>query len=325
MSVERVFGSTAADVSRSTASWSRSDEVSVGGTPSGGLAGFVEDAGARGQTVVHLVADGAVAASFALADVVREESREAVRRLGQLGIEVAMLTGDSRPVAHAVAEELGIRTFFCGPESFTPDLQPVVGEAPEVRNYFVAAGLNSIGILTGGGLGRALAHWVVDGRPDIDVTGMNIDRLHSYQSTPEYRATRTVESLGMVYQCHYPTRSMQTARGAKTSPLHDRLAARGAYFRDVSGWEGADWYAPAGESATVDTLSWGRQPWFDWWAAEHRAARENVICMDMSFMSKLLVQGRDATPRTIRMNYDCAETETTGNGVSGFAPGGTGG
>jgi 4-methylaminobutanoate oxidase (formaldehyde-forming) len=193
-----------------------------------------------------------------------------------------------------ISAEVGIRTFFCGPESFTPDLQPVVGEAPEVRNYFVAAGLNSIGILTGGGLGRALAHWIVDGRPDIDVTGMNIDRLHSYQANPEYRATRTVESLGMVYQCHYPTRSMQTARGAKTSAFHDRLAARGAYFRDVSGWESPDWYAPSGQSPTVEALSWGRQHWFDWWAAEHRAARENVICMDMSFMSKFLVQGRDA-------------------------------
>ena len=125
-----------------------------------------------------------------------------------------------------ISSEIGITKFFCGPESFTPDLQPVVGEAPEVRNYFVAAGLNSIGILTGGGLGRALAHWIVDGRPDIDVTGMNIDRLHSYQANPEYRATRTVESLGMVYQCHYPTRSMQTARGAKTSAFHDRLAAQ---------------------------------------------------------------------------------------------------
>jgi 4-methylaminobutanoate oxidase (formaldehyde-forming) len=193
-----------------------------------------------------------------------------------------------------VSAEVGIRKFFCGPESFTPDLQPVVGEAPEVRNYFVAAGLNSIGILTGGGLGRALAHWIVDGRPDIDVTGMNIDRLHTYQANPEYRATRTVESLGMVYQCHYPTRSMQTARGAKKSALHDRLAARGAYFRDVSGWEGPDWYAPPGEKAAVDSYSWGRQHWFDWWAAEHRAARDNVIVMDMSFMSKFLVQGRDA-------------------------------
>jgi glycine cleavage system aminomethyltransferase T/glycine/D-amino acid oxidase-like deaminating enzyme len=193
-----------------------------------------------------------------------------------------------------VSSEVGIKKFFCGPESFTPDLQPVVGEAPELRNYFVAAGLNSIGILTGGGLGRALAHWIVDGRPDVDVTGMNIDRLHSYQSNPEYRATRTVESLGMVYQCHYPTRSMQTARGAKTSALHDRLAARGAFFRDVSGWEGADWYAPDGETADPGPLTWGKPRWFDWWAAEHRAAREDVIAMDMSFMSKFLVQGRDA-------------------------------
>jgi 4-methylaminobutanoate oxidase (formaldehyde-forming) len=190
--------------------------------------------------------------------------------------------------------EVGVRKLFCGPESFTPDLQPVVGEAPELRNYFVAAGLNSIGILTGGGLGRVLAHWIVHGRPDVDVTGFNIDRLHVYQATREYRRTRTVESLGMVYQCHYPTRSMQTARGVKRSPLHDRLAARGAYFRDVSGWEGADWYAPPGVEPRVGRLSWGRQSWFPFWEAEHHAAREGVILMDMSFMSKFLVQGRDA-------------------------------
>jgi 4-methylaminobutanoate oxidase (formaldehyde-forming) len=188
----------------------------------------------------------------------------------------------------------GVRKFFCGPESFTPDLAPIVGEAPELRNYFVAAGLNSIGILTGGGLGQVLAHWIVHGKPDVDVTGMNIDRLHPYQANPEYRRTRTMESLGMVYQCHYPTRSMQTARGARKSPFHERLAARGAYFRDVSGWEGADWYAPPGSQPVVERLSWGRQNWFSWWEAEHRAAREGVIAMDMSFMSKFLVQGRDA-------------------------------
>jgi len=193
-----------------------------------------------------------------------------------------------------VSADLGVKKFFCGPESFTPDLQPIVGEAPELRNFFVAAGLNSIGILTGGGLGRVLAHWIVHGRPDVDVTGFNIDRLHAWQSNPEYRRTRTVESLGMVYQCHYPTRSMQTARGAKKSPFHDRLEAQGAYFRDVSGWEGADWYAPSPAEAKVETLSWGRQPWFPWWEAEHRAAREGVILMDMSFMAKFRVEGRDA-------------------------------
>ena len=83
-----------------------------------------------------------------------------------------------------------------------------------MKNYFVCAGLNSIGILTGGGLGRVMAHWIMTGRPDVDVTGMNIDRLHVYQSNPEYRRKRMVESLGWVYQCHYPTRTPLTARGA---------------------------------------------------------------------------------------------------------------
>lgn len=193
-----------------------------------------------------------------------------------------------------ISMETGVRKFFCGPESFTPDLAPIVGEAPELRGYFVAAGLNSIGILTGGGLGRVLAHWIVHGRADVDVTGMNIDRLHAYQSTPDYRRTRTVESLGMVYQCHYPTRSMQTARGVRKSAVYDRLAARGAYFRDVSGWEGADWYAPPGSTPDPGPLSWGRPSWFGQWQAEHRATREGVILMDMSFMAKFLVQGRDA-------------------------------
>jgi len=193
-----------------------------------------------------------------------------------------------------ISMQVGLRKFFCGPESFTADLQPVVGEAPELRNYFVAAGLNSIGILTGGGLGRALAHWIVEGRPDIDVTGINIDRLQPYQSNPQYRATRTVESLGSVYQCHYPTRSMLTARGARTSPLHDRLVGERAHFREVSGWESPDWYAPVGVEPAAEELSWGRQPWFGYWESEHRAAREAVIVMDMSFMAKFRVQGRDA-------------------------------
>lgn len=193
-----------------------------------------------------------------------------------------------------ISLQTGVKKFFCGPESFTADLAPIVGEAPEIKNYFVAAGLNSIGILTGGGLGRVLAHWILTGRPDVDITGMNIDRLHTYQNNPEYRKTRTVESLGMVYQCHYPTRSMQTARGAKKSAIYDRLAAQGAYFRDVSGWEGADWYAPAGVKPEVTQLSWGRQSWFPYWEAEHRATREGVILMDMSFMAKFIVQGRDA-------------------------------
>jgi glycine cleavage system aminomethyltransferase T/glycine/D-amino acid oxidase-like deaminating enzyme len=193
-----------------------------------------------------------------------------------------------------ISASVGVRKLFCGPESFTPDLAPCVGEAPELKNYFVAAGLNSIGILTGGGLGRVMAHWILTGRPDVDVTAMNVDRLHAYQANPEYRRTRTVESLGMVYKCHYPTYAMQTARGARRSPIHDRLVAQRACFRDVSGWEGADWFAPPGDTPDPGPLSWGRQRWFPFWAAEHHAARQGLIVMDMSFMAKFLVEGNDA-------------------------------
>jgi 4-methylaminobutanoate oxidase (formaldehyde-forming) len=193
-----------------------------------------------------------------------------------------------------ISRETGIRKLFCGPEAFTPDLQPIVGEAPELRNYFVAAGLNSIGILTGGGLGRVLAHWIVNGAPDVDVTGFNIDRMRSYQADPGYLRARTAESLGMVYRAHYPNRSPQTARGVKLSPIHDRLDARGAYFREVSGWEGADWYAPDGSEPIVERLSWQRENWFPYWRAEHEAARNGVVLMDMSFMSKFIVEGPHA-------------------------------
>ena len=190
--------------------------------------------------------------------------------------------------------DTGIRTFFCGPESFTPDLRPIIGPAPEVQNYWVAAGLNSIGILTGGGLGRLVAHWIVDGDPGADVTGMHPDRLQRYQANPEYRRTRTVESLGMVYQCHYPNKALHTARNAKLSPLHSRLVEHGAYFRDVSGWESADWFAGPGATPEPGHLTWTRPTWWANWEAEHRACREGVIVMDMSFMSKFRVQGRDA-------------------------------
>ncbi len=193
-----------------------------------------------------------------------------------------------------ITSQVGMKKFFCGPESFTPDLLPIVGEAPNLRGYFVAAGLNSIGILTGGGLGRVMAHWIMNGLPDVDVTAMNINRVLPYQSNPAYRRARTVESLGLVYKCHYPYKSLETARGARRSPFHDRLAAQGAYFVETSGWESPGWYAGEGQVPDAGDLGWGRPKWWSHWEREHRAAREGVIVMDMSFMGKFLVQGRDA-------------------------------
>ncbi|MFI5910442.1 FAD-dependent oxidoreductase [Dactylosporangium sp. NPDC051541] len=207
-----------------------------------------------------------------------------------------------------VTETAGVRTFFCGPESFTPDLAPVFGESPELRNYFVAAGLNSIGILTGGGIGRALATWIAEGRPDVDVTGMHIDRLQPYQRNRSYRARRTVEALGQVYATHFPHKAFSSGRDARRSPLHDRVSPLLPYRRDVSGWEMPDFY---GYDATFEP-SWRRPDWFPLWAAEHRAAREDAILMDMSFMAKFLVEGDDAA---------AALEELSANRVAGFADG----
>lgn len=192
--------------------------------------------------------------------------------------------------------DAGAKKFFCGPESFTPDNSPVVGEAPELRNYYVAAGLNSVGIATGGGIGKVLAAWIQQGKPPsgVDVTGININRFHKYQSTPRYRSERVGEALGNTYRIRYPDHSPTTCRGAKKSVLHDRLAERNAYFRDVSGWESPAWYAPAGTKPVVERESFGRENWFEYWAEEHRACREGVALFDMSFMSKFAVQGEDA-------------------------------
>lgn len=192
------------------------------------------------------------------------------------------------------AAELGIRKFFCGPESFTPDLAPLVGETPELKNYFVACGLNSLGILSAGGIGRLVAKWIIDGRPDMDVTSINVNRFQTCQRNPKYRKDRLVEVLGKMYEPHYPNLGMKSARGVKQSILHERLERAGAHFIESATWEIADWYAPKGETNQVETYSWGRQNWFPFHEAEHQAARNDVVLMDMSFMSKFLVQGNDA-------------------------------
>jgi 4-methylaminobutanoate oxidase (formaldehyde-forming) len=192
-----------------------------------------------------------------------------------------------------VTLEAGVRTFFCGPESFTPDLAPAVGQAPGIRNYFVAAGMNSVGILSAGGLGRVMAHWITNGRPDVDVTGFNVDRFRPYQADDSYRAARTTEILGTVYAAHTPGKQLRSARNTLLSPVHDRLVEHGGHLREVSGWEGADWFAGRGETPTAEP-TWGRAPWFAQWEAEHRAVREGVGLMDMSFMAKFRVQGPDA-------------------------------
>jgi glycine cleavage system aminomethyltransferase T/glycine/D-amino acid oxidase-like deaminating enzyme len=193
-----------------------------------------------------------------------------------------------------ITKTVGLKKFFCGPESFTPDLKPIVGEAPDLKRYFVCAGLNSIGILTGGGMGRVMAHWILNGLPDVDVTAMNITRVNPWQCTPTYLSERIVEILGMVYSCHYPAKQLTTARNVRKSPIHERLKEQRAFFKEVSGWEGADWYAPEGKEPVLGPLSFGRHDWFPYWQKEHHAVRNGVIVMDMSFMCKYMIQGPGA-------------------------------
>ncbi len=193
------------------------------------------------------------------------------------------------------AANAGIRKLFCGPESFTPDLAPLVGPTAELQNCWVAAGLNSLGILNGPGIGMALAHWIVEGHCPVDHTAFNAERFSDgTHNTPAFRRDRTAELLAKSFGAHFPNDSFQTARGLKQSVLHDRLKAAGAYFSESHGWELPDWFAPSPDEAKIEAHSWGRQNWWDWHAAEHRAAREDVIVMDMSSMSKFQVEGRDA-------------------------------
>jgi 4-methylaminobutanoate oxidase (formaldehyde-forming) len=189
--------------------------------------------------------------------------------------------------------DTGIKLLFCGPESFTPDHNYLMGEAPNLKNFFVAAGFNSLGILSGGGAGYVMAHWILEGRAPMDVWTVNLRRMHAWQNNDRYLQDRTVETLGIGYQDHWPFRQSATARGVKKSILHDRLAAAGACFGESAGWERPNWYADAGQ-APVYEYAWGRQNWFANNAREHAAVREAVGVFEQSSFCKLLVQGRDA-------------------------------
>jgi 4-methylaminobutanoate oxidase (formaldehyde-forming) len=189
--------------------------------------------------------------------------------------------------------ETGIRLFFNGPESFTPDDRYLLGEAPGLRGFFVAAGFNSVGIQSAGGAGQVLSDWIVDGHPPLDVWDVDLRRMLPFQGDDAYLRARTVETVGLLYAMHWPFRQYETARGVRASPLHGRLAARGACFGELAGWERANWFAP-GETAPRYEYSYGRQNWFEHSAAEHRAVREAVGLFDQSSFGKLMVEGPDA-------------------------------
>ena len=187
--------------------------------------------------------------------------------------------------------ETGVRTFFCGPESFTADVKPLIGPAPELDGYFVAAGLNSLGILSGGGVGSVVASWIVDGVPPVDTAHIAIDRTATYETSRKFRAERTVEQLGVLFgDAVWPSWKPSTGRNVRRSVLHDRLTAAGGHFAQSAGWEFAEWYAQADEHP-VTRLGFGRPESHSVVRREHNTIRHAVGMIDMSLMAKFIVAG----------------------------------
>jgi glycine cleavage system aminomethyltransferase T len=208
-------------------------------------------------------------------------------------------------------EDAGIRTLFCGPESFTDDLAPMLGESPEVDGLYVACGLNSVGILSGGGLGHVMAQWMVEGRPPVDLTAFGVDRTHEFQATRRFRQERTVERLGfLLNDLAWPNAEYRLGRNVRRSPYHAHHVADGAHLVTASGWEYPDYFAGPGVTPTVE---WGyaRGEGFERTREEHLRARESVAAFDLSLMSHHLVQGPHASAV---LNRVCANDVDTAVG-----------
>jgi 4-methylaminobutanoate oxidase (formaldehyde-forming) len=192
-----------------------------------------------------------------------------------------------------VLETAQIRHLSVVPESFTPDNAFMIGEAPGVKNFFVGCGMNSVGIAGAAGVGRALSQWVAQGYPEEQLWPVDVRRWFPWQQNINYLEKRITESVGILYEHHYPNRQRTTARPVIMSPIHDRLKENGAAFSMIAGWERADWFAPEGVEP-VHAYDWHTPNWFEYQGAEHMAVRDGVGMYDLSSMGKYIVQGRDA-------------------------------
>ncbi|MBT8367753.1 MAG: FAD-dependent oxidoreductase [Deltaproteobacteria bacterium] len=190
-------------------------------------------------------------------------------------------------------EEAGIRKLINGPEGFTPDGDAIMGPAPERDNVFVAVGFNAFGIAAGGGAGRMMAEWIIEGEPSLDVWPLDIRRFGPYHKSRRYNVERTAEIYGKHYTIHWPAEEHDSARGIRRSPLYFPLKEKGAVYGAKYGWERANWFAPEGV-APEDDLTFEIPNWFEHVAAEHKNARENVVVIDQSSFCKFEVLGPGA-------------------------------
>lgn len=201
-----------------------------------------------------------------------------------------------------VLAETGIRKFYNGPESFTPDNQFLIGQAPECAQFYLAAGFNSVGIASAGGAGRALAEWIVEGEPTMDLVSADIRRFGKSQSEPDWLRSRVGEVLGLHYALPWPNRELESGRPQRVSSAHDRLIEQGAVLGSRNGWERANVFAPDSKSASLE-YSWGRPQWVDWCIAEQQACRSGVAIFDQTSFSKYRISGDDAVSA---LQYICS-------------------
>lgn len=213
-------------------------------------------------------------------------------------------------------ENAEIKTFLNGPESFTPDNQFILGLAPEMDNIFVGAGFNSMGIASAGGAGKALAEWMIEGEPSLDLWPVDIRRFASFNNNPKWLHDRVKETLGLHYAMPWPNRELHSARPFRRSPLYDRLASKGAVFGSKMGWERANWFADD-ISGTETIYSYNRQNWFHKTAEEHIATRTSASLFDMSSFTKFMVIGSDAEAA---LQYLCANNVDCPIGRTVYTP-----
>ncbi|MEM7061040.1 MAG: FAD-dependent oxidoreductase [Pseudomonadota bacterium] len=190
-------------------------------------------------------------------------------------------------------QEAGIKQLLNGPESFTPDGNFILGEAPELPGFFVGAGFNAFGIASGGGAGMALAEWATKGEPPFDLWSVDIRRFGRPHFDTDWVRTRTLEAYGKHYTMAWPSEEHSSGRPCRRSPLYDVLKEAGAVMGEKLGWERANWYAAPGEEPQ-DIYTFQRPNWHAAVGREHRAAREAAALFDQTSFAKFLLKGPDA-------------------------------
>ncbi len=189
-------------------------------------------------------------------------------------------------------ETAQVKLLLNGPESFTPDGNFILGEAPELAGFYVCAGFNSAGIANAGGAGKLVAEWIAAGEAPLDLWDVDVRRFAPFHANRRHLADRTVESLGLHYAMRWPREELQTVRPLRRSPLYDRLAAKGAVFGSKLGWERANYFLPSGAPAPPPTF--GTPGWLPYVLDEQRACREDVALFDQTSFGKFVLKGRDA-------------------------------